>query len=522
LTTVVDLGELTTSSVTIDVSSNRVFAATLGSQVASYAISLDAGSQPADGFLVVLLRLIQGVDGGRALLPATGINWANGYVPGINPAPGAVADIEYASYDGGASWTAAVIDMVTAAPPGVVTSVGLAAPPEFSTGAPVTGAGTLTLTALPQAAGKVWAGPAGGAAATPGFRALTAADLTVALAAPPTIGATTPAAGTFTVVKHGAGAVNAPSVSVGYIDVGLFSPATDSLAFTASGRAGIIDASKRWLLETSAITAETPMSGTAPRLQILGSDAGTSLFLGRYGAAAGQNTAIIQGKSRGNIGTQAAVVAGDMLGRNIAVGSDGTAWQPSAEIRFLAEGTIAAGIVPGRINFYTTDSAGNATKLRLSLDSAGNLKMGGENIVVDANRAINLPTFTVAGLPTSAVAGAIVYVSDLGGGVGGPVHWDGTFWRRFKETGTQTLTVNGNQTLSVLSNQPVIITGGTWTANRTYTLSTTRAYNGARFRIVHMVATYTVTIGSKSLAQNQFAEFEFDGSLWNLIGAGSL
>jgi len=522
LTTVVDLGELTTSSVTIDVSSNRVFEATLGSQVASYAISLDAGSQPADGFLVVLLRLVQGIDGGRALLPATGITWANGYVPGINPAPGAVADIEYASYDGGASWTAAVIDMVTSAPPGVVTSVGLSAPPEFSAGAPVTGAGTLTLTALPQPAGTVWAGPAAGAAATPGFRPLAASDLTNALAAPPAIGATTPAPASFTAVTLGAGAVGTPSVSVGYSDVGLFAPAAGSLAFAAGGRAGVADAAKRWLIETSVIAAETPVPNVSPRLQVLGNDNGASLFLGRYATSTGQTAMIVQGKSRGSVGTQAAVVAGDVLSRNLAVGSDGTAWQPSAEIRCLVEGAVSAGIVPGRINFYTTDSTGNATKLRLSLDSAGNLKMGGENIVVDANRAINLPTFTVAGLPTAAAAGAMVYVSDLGGGIGGPVHWDGTFWRRLKETGTQTITANSNQTLTVLSNQPVIITGGPWTADRTYTLSATRAYNGARFRIVHLVAGFTVTIGAKTLAQNQFAEFEFDGTTWNLIGAGSL
>ncbi|RJF86645.1 hypothetical protein D3874_06100 [Oleomonas cavernae] len=506
---------------TIDVSSDRVFQATLGATVGAYAISLDAGTQPADTFIVVVLRLIQGTAGGRALLPASGITWANGYVPGINPAPGAVADIEYTSYDSGVSWTAVVIDIITAWPPGVVTSVGLSAPPEFATGAPVTGVGTLSLTALAQAAGKVWAGPTTGAAAAPGFRALVAADLAAALAAPPAIGTTTPAAAAFTTAAHGIGNANAPSVGVGYTNVGLFAPAASALGFAAGGQVGYVDAAKRWLLATTSVAAQTPIPNTAPRLQILGSDAGTSIFLARYASSPIQNPAIIQGKSSGAVGVHGAVTAGDTLGRNIVVGSDGTDWQNAAELRFTVEGTVAAGIVPGRINFYVTDSGGTQ-RLRLAVDSAGNLKMGGENIVVDANRALYLPSFTVAGLPTAAAVGAMAYVTDLGGGVGGPVCWDGAFWRRLKETGSQTITANANQTLTVLSQQPVIITGGTWTANRTYTLSTTRAYNGARFRIVHMVAGFTVTIGSKTLSQNQFAEFEYDGTTWNPIGAGSL
>ena len=61
---------------------------------------------------------------------------------------------------------------------GTVTSVGLSLPSVFAvTGSPVTGSGTLTATAASQAANQVWAGPASGPAAAPGFRALAAADL---------------------------------------------------------------------------------------------------------------------------------------------------------------------------------------------------------------------------------------------------------------------------------------------------------------------------------------------------------
>lgn len=61
---------------------------------------------------------------------------------------------------------------------GTVTSVALAMPAIFSVaGSPVTTAGTFTVTLANQAANLVFAGPAAGAAATPTFRALVAADL---------------------------------------------------------------------------------------------------------------------------------------------------------------------------------------------------------------------------------------------------------------------------------------------------------------------------------------------------------
>jgi hypothetical protein len=61
---------------------------------------------------------------------------------------------------------------------GTVTSVGLAAPAQFTvTGSPVTGSGTLTLGWASQNANTVLAGPTSGAAASPSFRSLVAADI---------------------------------------------------------------------------------------------------------------------------------------------------------------------------------------------------------------------------------------------------------------------------------------------------------------------------------------------------------
>lgn len=61
---------------------------------------------------------------------------------------------------------------------GTVTSVDLTVPAEFAVaGAPITGAGTLAVTAVAQSPNLFYAGPAAGAAAAPGFRALATADL---------------------------------------------------------------------------------------------------------------------------------------------------------------------------------------------------------------------------------------------------------------------------------------------------------------------------------------------------------
>jgi hypothetical protein len=71
-------------------------------------------------------------------------------------------------------------------PAGGVTSVGLALPPEFDvTGSPVTSEGTLTGAWTQEDANKVFAGPAEGAADTPAFRALVAADIP-SISKPPT------------------------------------------------------------------------------------------------------------------------------------------------------------------------------------------------------------------------------------------------------------------------------------------------------------------------------------------------
>lgn len=116
---------------------------------------------------------------------------------------------------------------------GTVTSVGLAAPAEFTvTGSPVTSAGTLTFSKASQSANQFWGSP-NGASGAPSFRSLVNADL-------PTSGAT---AGTYGDATHVAQTtVNAQGIVTGISSVAITGPAdadipTIALAFQPGGAA---------------------------------------------------------------------------------------------------------------------------------------------------------------------------------------------------------------------------------------------------------------------------------------------
>ena len=119
-----------------------------------------------------------------------------------------------------------------------------------------------------------------------------------------------------------------------------------------------------------------PTAGSGAFLgNIIGTGSGYPLALyGMYASSTGSRIAFHKSRSTA-IGTYTTVVTGDALGDLVFYGDDGTAWQNSASIRANAEGTISTGIVPGRLVFLTTDSAGTSAE-RMRIDSAGNVGIG--------------------------------------------------------------------------------------------------------------------------------------------------
>ena len=163
-------------------------------EVATLQASLDA-KQPIDPDLTALAtnaanglwaRTGDGTGAARTITAGAGITVTNG--DGVAGDPTVSLNFTLASIPqsgatagqvlkwNGTAWAPANDETATGG--GGVSSVGLALPAQFSvTGSPVTSSGTLTASWASQAQNAFLAGPASGGAGTPGFRALTAADL---------------------------------------------------------------------------------------------------------------------------------------------------------------------------------------------------------------------------------------------------------------------------------------------------------------------------------------------------------
>jgi hypothetical protein len=93
-------------------------------------------------------------------------------------------------------------------------------------------------------------------------------------------------------------------------------------------------------------------------------------------------------------------------------------------------------------------------------------------------------------------------------------------------TGLNRLDFDGNLTLTAGVDKVTQRSTGTLTANRTWSLSTTGARPGSRFRVARSGGgAFTLSVGGlKSLATNQWCEVEYDKSIggWALTGFGSL
>lgn len=117
---------------------------------------------------------------------------------------------------------------------------------------------------------------------------------------------------------------------------------------------------------------------SSPILQVVNS-ADVLLNLYRFNNVAG-GSAITMCKSRNATpGSHTIVQSGDSVFRMIGRGSDGAAFIPCAEMRFLIDSTPGTNDMPGRIAFYTTPD-GSATQTEvMRLNNAGAMGFGGAN-----------------------------------------------------------------------------------------------------------------------------------------------
>lgn len=90
--------------------------------------------------------------------------------------------------------------------------------------------------------------------------------------------------------------------------------------------------------------------------------------------SASTTTSIGLSRSRGSIASPAAVQTNDLIYNITYAGYDGVAYRDSSQIRAVIDGTVSTSIVPGRLEFWTTNSSGTLTK-NAQLDKNGVFKV---------------------------------------------------------------------------------------------------------------------------------------------------
>lgn len=157
-------------------------------------------------------------------------------------------------------------------------------------------------------------------------------------------------------------------------------------------------------------------SGTGHRLFIVDNQSSATVagnaWFQRYNGTAGLTICRSNGT---NIGDRGVIVSGDGIGSINFAGDDGvdSGMQSCARISVVAEGTIGTSIIPTRMTFITTSSAGTFTE-RMRIDSAGNLGIGSETAVgysilsgKNITGAINSYGMVTQGVIQSDVTGAV-------------------------------------------------------------------------------------------------------------------
>ena len=109
--TVNNLGLIASGEVDIPVDTTaypvRPVSITLGAANTIMSIAVD-GDPPSNGFISLLVWVIQDGTGIRTLTMPENSQWNGGFTPSLSTAPGATDLIQFLSKDGGATWIAAI------------------------------------------------------------------------------------------------------------------------------------------------------------------------------------------------------------------------------------------------------------------------------------------------------------------------------------------------------------------------------------------------------------------------------
>jgi len=166
-------------------------------------------------------------------------------------------------------------------------------------------------------------------------------------------------------------------IHAGDTDTFVSFPAADTVSVETGGNEALrVDSSGRLLVGTS--TARAVGGESSPRLHIEGSGATSNSWINLTRFSANNGSSNIQfAKSRSNTpGTYTVVQDDDILGQLSFLGADGTDMANyAALIRAQVDGTPGSNDMPGRLVFSTTADGAASPTTRLTIDSAGLVKI---------------------------------------------------------------------------------------------------------------------------------------------------
>jgi hypothetical protein len=291
-----------------------------------------------------------------------------------------------------------------------------------------------------------------------------------------TVGATTPAAGTFTTLTSTGNAALGDAEAT---DTHSIKGATTILSNSASAALTVTNtgSGNSFVVEDSASTDSSPLVVTNAGDLIIGATTATAVFgakvavegtgvdsfyqLARYSNGAGAG-GMVQVKSRGAaVGSRAAVQSGDALGQVLFYGDDGANWVYSAAIQAYVDGTPGTNDMPGRLVFSTTPDGSASPTERYRIASDGKHTTTGY-VQVDNSTANAAFTITNTGsgnsfvVEDSASTDSTPFVVDNGGavGIGGTPDYLGKAQKVLVTDGTYaTIFVEGTSTTAIVSSQ---------------------------------------------------------------------
>lgn len=174
-------------------------------------------------------------------------------------------------------------------------------------------------------------------------------------------------------------AVGFPSFSfIGDTNTGISSSAADTMALMTSGIERLQVLSNGQVLVGGDTTGGFPGVGTGAAFVVGGTTYPTSLASINLFQANANGATLSLSKSRGVVQNDyTATMLGDVMGRIIFAGSDGTGGAVGVNVYGVVDGTVSTGSVPGRIQINTGTSGSGTERFRIT--SLGAWGLSGPN-----------------------------------------------------------------------------------------------------------------------------------------------